>query len=479
MESKYIAAIEIGSSKIKTIVATVDQTDTIEVVAIESADAGDGVRYGRIQNAREVSTTLEDIIRRIENNPRLAKGTINTVYVADGGRSVSSTRAEATVSQGSDAEVTLQTIERLQREARADLATDRTILEVSARRYLVDNGEVKKAIGAFGNEIKGEFTIVTASPENRKNLDRVKIESRGKDVARQYFSRTIALGETLLADSDRQLGCMLVDFGAETTTLAIYRDNALQMITTLPMGSSNINHDLCSGLSVTAESAENIKRTKGEAIAERIQYAAPDAETLEIVNLVSARVGEIIANINNQVSLAGFKPQDLAAGIVVTGGGARLKGFIEMLETQSKMKVRRASLDSSIKVAQTIAADNIDVIALIRYIASHFETNCIDFPVEQQGVEKPVSETVQTVASTAQPRPTATPSERRRYISEDDDALLDDDPEDEQPVNICDDPEKLPEPDKDPNKTRRSLMDRIRSFLSSQGSDDSELDDMD
>ncbi len=143
------------------------------------------------------------------------------------------------------------------------------------------------------------------------------------------------------------------------------------------------------------------------------------------------------------------------------------------------MKVRRASLDSSIKVAQTIAADNIDVIALIRYIASHFETNCIDFPVEQQAVEKPVSETMQTVASTAQPRPTATPSERRRYISEDDDALLDDDPEDEQPVNICNDPEKLPEPDKDPNKTRRSLMDKIRSFLSSQSSDDSELDDMD
>ena len=83
---KYIAAIEIGSSRIKGIVASVDDTAAITVLAVEELDSGETVRYGRVQNAREVSLRVNEIIQRLENSPKVAPGRISAVFVANGVR---------------------------------------------------------------------------------------------------------------------------------------------------------------------------------------------------------------------------------------------------------------------------------------------------------------------------------------------------------------------------------------------------------
>ncbi len=475
MKTKYIAAIEIGSSKIKGIVAAVDSSTSINVLAIESADAEDIVRYGRVQNETEAGSRINEIIRRLENNPRLARGTVKSVFVAEGGRSVRSYNAEATVSQGSEAEITAQTVQRLKKEARYNLATDRDILEISPRRYFVDNAEVKKINGAFGNVIKGEFTIVTASPENRRRLDRIKIESHGTEIPRKYIPRTIALADTVLSDSDRQLGCMLIDFGAETTTLAVYRDDALQMLTTLPMGSMNINHDLCVGLGITEETAENIKINKGEAIVERSQLSR-DEETNEIINFVSARVGEIIANITNQLELANIKAQDLKAGIVLAGGGSRLRGFIEMLEAQTNIKVRRAVADASIYIDAVSAADNLDVISLVKYIALNHDADCIDFPDNEP---QTLVEETKNIPNQEQPQQKMA---GRQVMNLDHPDLLKDDEDFDDDDTPFDDEEdgELPPPGKTAAETRKTLLSKLKDWLNppvDDGLDDDEEED--
>ena len=469
MESKYIAAIEIGSSKIKGIVAKSDTAERFSILAVESVDTGDSVRYGRVQNAREAGLRVNNIIRQLENNPNLANATITNVFVADGGRSVCSSRAEATINLGNDTEITAQILERLRKEAQYNLATDRDILEIAPRRFMVDNAEVKKVIGAFGNVLKGEFTIATASPENRRNLERVKIESHSTEIPCHYIPRAIALADMVLSDSERQLGSLLIDFGSETTTMAVYRDNALQMLVTLPMGSANINRDLCAGLSITEESAENVKLTKGEAVVDRLQLNSVDDETQEIINYVSSRVGEIIANINNQLDVAGFKPQDLSGGIVLTGGGARLRGFIEVLEAQCKMKVRRAEVDESIKLNGIVAADNIDVIALAKYAANNFDVNCVALPIV---IEEDKEKKAETSASS-----TTTASYGRREMSEDDpNLLLDDDKLNQEEFS-----DELPEPEDPENaqKTRFQLLQRIKKIFTTPVDDLDEKDNGD
>ena len=102
MDSKYVAVIEIGSSKIKGMVAAVDATADISVLAVEETDSGDAVRYGRVQNAREVSSRVADIIRRLENSRTLTGAEISSIFVAAGGRSVNSSFAEASLSLGGE-----------------------------------------------------------------------------------------------------------------------------------------------------------------------------------------------------------------------------------------------------------------------------------------------------------------------------------------------------------------------------------------
>ncbi len=456
MTTRHIVALEIGSSRIKGTAAAVDPAAGITVLAVEETPSADSVRYGRVQNAREASTRVEEIIRRLENNPAVAPATVSAVVVANGGRSLASASSEATVNFAADSEVTPVILERLHKEARYNLGTDRDVLAIAPKRYFVNNAEVKTIVGSFGKSIRGEFTFLTCSPENLRNLQRVKMTSHDHELRREYVTRLLAQTEMALTDSDRQLGCLYLDFGAQTTTMAVFRDGAMQMACTLPMGSQNITHDLASGLSMTEESAENLKITKGEAVNERANIDAPDAETREVINFVSARVGEIIANVIHRLTQCGFKTSELTAGIVVSGGGARLKGFVETLEAQTKMKVRRVAIDRSIRPASAdINIEEIfDLLALVKFAAAHYDIDCLDFPAGNHAAAA-------ATAATQGARPA-----RRRSLSENDPNLLEDDMDEplDQPDNIIDDDE-LPEPDVDPNVTRRSLLARFKDWI--------------
>lgn len=473
MEPKYIAALEIGSSRIKGTVAAVDATAGINVLAVEETPSADSVRYGRVQNAREASARVEEIIRRLENNPAVAPARISAVFVANGGRSLASASSEATVNLSADSEVSALTLERLHKEARYNLGTDRDVLAVIPKRYFADNVEMKTIVGSFGKAIRGEFTFLTCSPENLRNLQRVKMTSGERELHCEYVTRLIAQTEMALTDSDRQLGCLYLDFGAQTTTMAVFRDGALQMACVLPMGSQNITRDLSVGLSMTEDSAENLKITKGEAVNERANISAPDAETREVINFVSARVGEIVANVIHRLTQAGFKPAELTAGIVVSGGGARLKGFAETLEAQTKMKVRPAAVDRSISArsASIDLAGAFDLLALVKYAASHYDIGCLEFPERTA----PAAQT--DVARPGAQRVAAAAAARKAPMDENDPRLLEDDLDEplDQPDNVIDDPDELPEPGPDPDTTRRSLIERLKNWIAPKVDDN--LDD--
>lgn len=161
---------------------------------------------------------------------------------------------------------------------------------------------------------------------------------------------------------------MLVDFGAETTTVSIYKNGALQYLVTLPMGSRNITIDITS-LNHLEEQAEVLKTNGGNAMpgADNAPYTAYGHDFTEINNYISARAGEIIANIMEQMSIAGFAAENLPGGIIIVGQGAKLNGFTRRLENMSRMKVRVGMPSSRIRIADShiAPADSVDVIALL------------------------------------------------------------------------------------------------------------------
>jgi cell division protein FtsA len=366
MEPRSIVAIEISSSKIKGGVATVDASGVLTVLAVEEIKALNNVRYGRIQNVQEVSSGVNEIIRKLENNPAVAPNKIVGVVVPVGGRSLGSIPATGTLNFPGDMEILADTVNRLKQEAMKDVITPKAIEAVLPRTFYVNNVAVAKPVGNYGQKFRGDFVLIAIAPETRRNLERVKFESITGDRIFHRL-RATAIADLVLTDTERQLGCALIDFGAETVTVSVYKDGALCYLSTLPVGSRTITRDLMNGLSLTEERAEEFKTSIGNAALPESGSAASDATAVEVNNFVQARAGEIAANIVHQILQSGYKANELAAGIVLTGGGARLRNFDNVLGAQSKMSVRAASIPPVVEFHSSFdrTGDNIDIVALL------------------------------------------------------------------------------------------------------------------
>lgn len=393
MDPKYIVAIEIGSSKIHGAVAAVQPDGSLSVLASECQRATGCVRYGRVSNVQEVSTHVNNILRKLENHPDIMPRKISEIYVGLGGRSFSSLPATATINYNREIEITAEAIKRLKDEANFGLSTPKPVLEILPRRYFVNNKEVTNIVGTVGTSVRAEFTALLCAQDNRNYLDRIKFES---PVIRRrtYLLRPVAVADMVLDYSERQLGCVLVDIGAETTTVMVYKDGSLQFASTLPLGSRNITLDLKTGLSLTEDRAEQVKLTLGNAINERYGQQL-SAEQLEVNQYVQARTGEIIANVIHQVEASGYKMSDLPAGFIVVGGGARLRNFNQALTTQAKCKTRMGTATSSINVCQGIDPDrDIDILALLSAAADRNGDSCLVCDeVERPEAQQPAAQT--------------------------------------------------------------------------------------
>ena len=159
--------------------------------------------------------------------------------------------------------------------------------------------------------------------------------------AKDYIVTPLAVGEQILSDSDRELGCMLVDMGAETTTVSIYKNKALIYLSTLPLGGRNLTNDIMIGKKVLEETAENVKKNINNPLdpSNVSDVTIEGVNAREAANYISARTGEIIANINQQLADAGVSSDGIQS-IVLIGGSAHLGGLQQKLEETIKIKVR-------------------------------------------------------------------------------------------------------------------------------------------
>ncbi len=366
MEPRSIVAIEISSSKIKGGVATVDASGALTVLAVEEIKALNNVRYGRIQNVQEVSAGVNEIIRKLENNPAVSPNRVTGVVVPVGGRSLGSIPATGTSVFPGDIEILQENVTRLKQEALKDIVTSKHIEAVLPRTFYVNNLVVPRPVGTYGQRFRGDFTVITIGQESRRNLERLRFEN----IASTHIYprlRSTAIADLVLSDSQRQLGCALVDFGAETVTVSVYKDGALCFLSTLPMGSRTVTRDIMAGNSMTEESAEDFKIRYGNAAMPEAGAAAAGDNATEVNTYVQPRAGEIAANIVHQIMQSGYKASELSAGIVLTGGGAKLRNFDNVLGALSKMNVQPAEIPAAVefKTPADRNADNIDIVALL------------------------------------------------------------------------------------------------------------------
>ncbi|MDE6528509.1 MAG: rod shape-determining protein, partial [Muribaculaceae bacterium] len=376
---RHIVAFEIGSSKIRGAIGAVDNSGVVDVIAIEEEKLTDKVRYGCIQNV-DVSTALGHIIERLQSYPRIEPRKITGVYVALGGRTLTSRTVNVNLSLPAETEITPPIINDLCQQAKSAIGGERDVVDVVPVRFTVDNKAQATPIGSYGHSVGARMTVLSCAPQMKRMLRRVIYERLGLTI-NGYVPRIIAEASMALTDDERRLGCMFVDFGAETTSVAIYKNGAPLYVATLPIGSRNITLDL-TALNYIEERAEEIKKVSGNAMPqEGVRRKAPGEgiDYTEINNYVHARADEIIANIMAQMEYAGVRDTDLPGGIVIVGGGARLRGFNELLAQQSKMKVRQGAPTASVRITDgTIdRTEMVDVISILVAAANMPYSECL------------------------------------------------------------------------------------------------------
>lgn len=362
MEDKHIIALEIGSSKIKGAIGQVDESGILTVKAVEEQPLIDSVRHGHLNNIATAASTAKMILKKIEN--RISPRKVEGVYVSIGGRSLMSAPREVERKLLPETEITSELIEQLKRETLSTGYPGRDILEVEPREFIIDKKRVENPIGVYGSEITMVSNLIVCRPQLKRNLellvtDKLSLRLEG------YVVRQIAEAELVLTPEEKRLGCMLVDFGAETVTVSIYKYGTLSYLATIPIGSRNITRDITS-LNYLEENAEIIKIQRGNARG-NTGNSVEDVEFADMNNLVRHRAAEIIANIKEQLVYASLTPSELPSGIVIIGRGAKLAEFNTRLSETLKMSVRAGSaLSPKVRIADgRITSDSVDIISIL------------------------------------------------------------------------------------------------------------------
>ncbi|MBD5279450.1 MAG: cell division protein FtsA [Bacteroides sp.] len=386
-EERYIAAIEISSSKILGAVGKTTGEGQLQVIAIEQDKAVDGVRYGIIQNLEDTSLRVARVIDRLQKRTGVAPRLIKGVFVGLSGRSLKSIPTTVSINLPDDTEITDDILERLKTDAvRAAIDNSLEVTDVVPRIYKVGKTETTSPKGTVGNRIQGTFDLIVCRPEIKRNLERTIHDKLGIRVE-GYIVTALATGHLLLSSDEKRLGCMLVDMGAETTTVTIYSKGCLRYFATLPMGGRNITRDLQS-LGILEEDAEEIKKTSGNAIAPEFPSSLniDGVKMSDVSNLLVARTEEILANIVEQVEYSGLKDSYLPSKVITIGGGSRLQNINDVLSKRISLPVVRGRIPPYVIIedSKATSADVEELVSVLYVGATHRKHQCLEEPAREE-----------------------------------------------------------------------------------------------
>lgn len=356
--NNYIIAIELGSSKIVGIAGCRDENGLLAVSAIESVSIdNDAIKRGRVQNISDVSLKVQRVKKSLEN--RLHPAKIQKVYVGVAGVSVAAIDQVVSHHFHEDSVIKQSDVDALRDNCMSMLPNSHDCLDIVPVGYVIDGRPVAQAVGHTGITIEGCYKAIMAHPSLKRNIDRCIVERLNLSIA-EYIPSALSTAQVVLSDNDCQLGCALVDFGADTTTVSVYKNGSLMHLATLPMGGHNITRDITT-LNILGGDAEELKKRWGiakDTAGNKSMSLTIGGDNAVVVDqsklalVIEARSKEIIANVAEQIKLSGVDKKDLTAGVIVLGAAAKLRGWTELLEAQLEMKVRLATVSKNIKVVE-------------------------------------------------------------------------------------------------------------------------------
>lgn len=376
-DKDFIVAIELASSRIKG-VAGQKKDGAMHILAYAEEDTAGCIKRGAVYNIEKTYQSVSSIIRKLES---VLNTKISRAYVGIGGQSMRSYKSIIKRNLVTQSFISNELIDAISQESQEIPYSEYEVMDNYPQEFIVDSNSISDTpVGVMGTNVEGEFINIIAKTKLRTNIETV-FANANMEIA-ELLITPLQLAGNVLTDAEKRSGCALVNLGTDTTTLVVYKNNIVRYLVTIPLGSNNINKDLAT-LSIDEAETEAIKIKYGDACQdlERTEemepqtYTTSDGRTFEVSllkNVIEARMGEIIANVNNQIINSDYSGK-LLAGLVITGGGSNMKNIINAFTKSTKIdKVRIATKvnQAELKVASTAAcaidkAENTSIISLL------------------------------------------------------------------------------------------------------------------
>lgn len=355
----FIVAIELGSTKITGIAGQKRNDGSIAVLAVVSEDSTQCIRKGVVYNIDKTVQCITNIIQRLRSQLHVG---IKHVFIGVGGQSIHSVRNVVMKDLEEGVAVSPQLVVEMMDQNRGMEYPEMEILDVEPQEYRADSLFQSDPVGIQCSHLEGNFLNILQSRRHYNKLidcfDKADVK-----IAEMYLA-PFALADAVLTPVEKRSGCMLVDLGADTTTVMVYHKEIVRHIAVIPLGANNITKDICS-LHLEEAEAEKLKLqyasayTPVDKIDPTLRYDVDNEQKIDsthFIDLVEARVQEIIANAWNQV------PSDfvdkLMGGIVLTGGGSNLRNIDEAFRMQTKIEKVRIAKFVTMTVESTNPAVN-------------------------------------------------------------------------------------------------------------------------
>jgi cell division protein FtsA len=254
---------------------------------------------------------------------------------------------------------------------------EQEILDAATQEYKVDNQYQLDPVGIKAARLEGNFLNILWRRSFYDNINNC-FDKAGIAIAEMYLA-PLAMADSVLNESEKRGGCVLVDLGADTTTLVVYKNNIVRYLVTIPLVSNNINKDL-STLPIDEAETEDVKLKYGDACqefeaseeSETQYYTTSDGRQIDvntIKTVAESRMGEIIANVSSQIINSDYSGK-LLAGIVITGGGSNMKNIVKAFTKNTKIdKVRVANKVNQVVVktsnASNFSMDSVETTTIV------------------------------------------------------------------------------------------------------------------
>jgi cell division protein FtsA len=397
-KKEFVAAIDIGTTKIVAIVGKKKENGKIDILGI-SKTASKGVKRGVVLNIEEAVNSIQKTVEDVQFT--IGKE-ISEVFVGIAGQHIRSIKNRGYINRDSyDDEITREDIDALVNDMyKIPIDVGEEIIHVLPQNFIVDNEiGVKNPVGMSGKRVEANFHIVIGQIASARNISKC-INKAGLKL-NSLILEPLASSEAVLTADEKEAGVALVDIGGGTTDIAVYYDDIIRHTAVIPFGGDVVTRDIKEGCSILQRQAELLKIQYGSALGDLAKeeevVSIPGISGREpkeisfksLAYIIQSRMEEIMDAVIYEIENSGYFDR-LSAGIVLTGGGALLKHLPALVKFKTGMDVRvgypseHIANDNDAKVNDPMFATSVGLV-LKGY--EHIEKNKKNLVIEEENTE--------------------------------------------------------------------------------------------